>query len=170
MTARKKNISLIIGFIVLLWVGYQVAISKTIVLVKETHQLEKEAILFKNTPKELSVLKQKQKYYDSLFNKYQLNGSSIQNNLLKTIHTVAEQHNIKVVHFLEPHIELKNDLTIKTYQFTLEGEYNNIIQLLYHLEQKSKFGEVLNLHFEKKKNYRTGNSFLEASVLLRSFG
>lgn len=170
MTLRNKNIVLMVGFIALLFVCYQMAISKTVDLVQESKSLEIQELLFKNTPKELSILKQKQKYYDSLFNKYQLNGSSIQNNLLKTINASAEENNIKIVSFLEPHIELKNKLTIKTYQFVIEGHYNDMIQLIYQLEQKSKFGEIINLHFEKKKNFRTGKSFLEAFVLLKSFG
>lgn len=170
MTARNKNIFLVIGFMIILFVSYKMAISKTMVLIDETKSLKAEELLFKNTPKELSLLKQKQKYYDSIFNKHQLNGSSIQNNLLKTINASAEQNNIKITSFLEPHVEHKDDLTIKTYQFVIEGDYNNLIQLIYQLEQKSKFGEIINLHFEKKKNFRTGKSFLEASVLLKSFG
>lgn len=170
MTLRNKNIVLIVGFIALLFVCYKMAISKTVDLVNESKSLEIQELLFKNTPKELSILKQKQKYYDSLFNKYQLNGSSIQNNLLKTINTSAEENKIKIVSFLEPHIELKNELTIKTYQFVIEGHYNDMLQLVFQLEQKSKFGEIINLHFEKKMNFRTGKSFLEASVLLKSFG
>lgn len=89
---------------------------------------------------------------------------------MKTINASAEENNIKIVSFLEPHIELKNELTIKTYQFVIEGHYNDMIQLIYQLEQKSKFGEIINLHFEKKMNFRTGKSFLEAFVLLKSFG
>ena len=89
---------------------------------------------------------------------------------MKTINASAEENNIKIVSFLEPHIELKNDLTIKTYQFVIQGDYNNIIHFVNQLEQKSKFGEIINLHFEKKMNFRTGKSFLEAFVLLKSFG
>ncbi|EGV42270.2 hypothetical protein BZARG_369 [Bizionia argentinensis JUB59] len=170
MTSRNKNITLIIGFIILLFVCFKMAISKSIDLVHEHNSLKIQELLFNNTPKELSLLKQKHKYYDSLFNKYQLNGSSIQNNLLKSINATAEENNIKIISFLEPHIALQNDLTIKTYKFVIEGDYNHIIQLIHQLEQKSKYGEIINLHFEKKKNFRTGNSFLEASVLLRSFG
>jgi len=169
MTSRNKNIVLVIGFILILFVCYQVAISKTVTLIAETKSLKVQELLFKNTPRELSLLKQKQKYYDSIFNKYQLNGSSIQNNLLKTINFTAKQNNIQIISFLEPHIELKEDLTIKTYQFVIEGDYNDMVHLIYQLEQKSKFGEIINLHFEKKKNFRTGKSFLEASVLLKSF-
>src|SRR5690554_4899461 len=135
MTSRNKNIVLVIGFILILFVCYQVAISKTVTLIAETKSLKVQELLFKNTPRELSLLKQKQKYYDSIFNKYQLNGSSIQNNLLKTINFTAKQNNIQIISFLEPHIELKEDLTIKTYQFVIEGDYNDMVHLIYRSEE-----------------------------------
>ncbi|WP_185956440.1 hypothetical protein [Changchengzhania lutea] len=169
MTHKTKNIALVIGFIMALFLCYQLAISNTLVLKNEYNDLEKEALLFKNTPKQLSLLKQKQTYYDSLLNKYQIQGGSIQNNLLKTINTFSTDHNLKVVSFLEPHISKSNELTVKTYQFTMEGNYNSILKLVHHLEQKTKFGEIINLHFEKKKNFRTGKYYLQASVLLKSF-
>jgi hypothetical protein len=127
-------------------------------------------LLSKNAPKKLSLLKQKEVYYDSLLTKYKLDGSSIQNNLLKVINAHAKTNGIKVVSFLEPHVITKNDLIIKTYDFTLEGRYNAINQLIYQLEQHTKFGEIISLHFEKKKNFRTGRYYLQARVLLKSFG
>lgn len=170
MTNKTKNIILLVGFLLALILCYQLAISKTVALKKEYNTLKQEEALFENTPKQVSLLKQKQKHYDSLLNKYQIKESSIQNNLLKTINTFADSSNIKVIGFLEPHIINQNDLKINTYQFTLEGDYNAIIKLIYRLEQDTKFGEITNLHFEKKKNFRTGKHFLQASVLLKGFG
>jgi hypothetical protein len=170
MTSKTKNIGLILGFIIVLILSYQLAISKTFNLKKEYNDLKHQETLFENTPKQLSLLRQKEKYYDSLLTKYQLNGSSIQNNLLKTINTFAELNNLKVSGFLEPHVLKQNDLIIKTYQFTLEGNFNAILKLTYKLEQQTKFGEIINLHFEKKKNFRTGKYYLKAFVLLKSFG
>lgn len=170
MTNKNKNILLVAGFFLVLFLCYLLAFSKTFSLKKEYNHLKKEELLFKNTPKQLSLLMQKQKYYDSLLNKYQVNGGSIQNNLLKTINTIAGNTNLKVVRFLEPHSFESNDLIVKTYQFTVEGDYNNILKLIYHLEQKTKFGEIVNFNFEKKKNYRTNKSYLQASILLKSFG
>lgn len=169
MTNKTKNIILLIGFILLIVLCYQLAISKTITLKKEFNTLKQQEILFKNTPKQISLLKQKQKYYDSLLNKYQIKGSSLQNNLLKTINAYAGANNIKVVSFLEPHSIRKDELKINTYQFTFEGNYNNILKLIHKLEQDTKFGEIINLHFEKKKNFRTGKHFLQAHVLMKSF-
>ena len=149
---------------------YQLAIEKTFALRKEYNSLRQQESLFKNSPKQLSLLKQKEKYYDSVLTKYQLNGSSIQNNLLKTINSFAEDYNLKVIGFLEPHIFNQNDLIIKTYGFTLEGHFNAILKLTHKLEQQTKFGEIINLHFEKKKNFRTGKYYLQAKLLLKSFG
>ncbi|MEP5338792.1 MAG: hypothetical protein ABJL44_19090 [Algibacter sp.] len=170
MTNKTKNILLILGFILTLILCYKLAISKTFSLKKEYNSLKQEALLSKNTPKQLSLLKQKQKYYDSILNKYQIKGSSIQNNLLKTINIFSEANSLKVVSFLEPHILKNDDLTENTYQFTIQGQYNSILKLIHHLEQQTKFGEVINLNFEKKKNFRTGKYYLQAQVILRSFG
>jgi 23S rRNA maturation-related 3'-5' exoribonuclease YhaM len=86
------------------------------------------------------------------------------------INTFSNDNNLKVVTFLEPHIISKNELIINTYEFIIEGRYNSINKLIHQLEQKTKFGEIINLHFEKKKNFRTGRYYLQARVLLKSFG
>ncbi len=170
MNLKTKNILLIIGFLLMLVLCYQLAFSKTLTLKKEFRTLKQEVELLESIPKQLSLLKQKERYYDSVLTKYQLKGSSLQNSLLKTINTFSKNHNLKVIGFLEPHIINQNNLTIKTYQFTLEGDFNNILKLTYQLEQQTKFGEIINLHFEKKKNFRTGKFYLQAHVLLKSFG
>lgn len=170
MTSKQKNIALIIGFFFLLILCYQFAISNTIEEKQKLDALKIESKIFENSPKQLSILKQKEVYYDSLLAKYQLDDSSIQNNLLKTINTFAEANNIKVISFLEPHITTRSDLTINTYEFVLEGQYSSINKLIFKLEQETKFGEIISLHFEKKKNFKTGIYFLQVRVLLKSFG
>ncbi|MCF7568750.1 hypothetical protein L3X37_10270 [Sabulilitoribacter arenilitoris] len=75
-----------------------------------------------------------------------------------------------MVSFLEPHVFANNCLTIKTHQFTVQVDYNTILKLIHLLEQQNKFGEIINLYFEKKKNFKTGKYYLQAHVLLRSFG
>ncbi|MCD2257588.1 hypothetical protein KWG70_00060 [Psychroserpens sp. XSD401] len=146
------------------------AFSKTFEQKRQYTMLKQEESLFENAPKKLSLLKQKEVYYDSLLNRYQLNGSSIQNSLLKTINTYADDHDLEVISFLEPHILTQNGLTVKTYEFVIEGHFNAIHKLIYQLEQNTKFGEVINLHYEKKKHFRSGRYYLQTKVLLRSYG
>jgi len=170
MTNKHKNILLLLGFVMVIVLCYKLAFAKTFALKTTYNDLKHQEILFKNTPKQLSLLKQKQHYYDSILTKYQLNGTSVQNNLLQTITSFAKTNKLKVSGFLEPHVFDQNDIKIKTYQFTLEGNYNSILKLTHKLEQETKFGEIINIHFEKKKNFRTGKYYLQAFVLLKSFG
>ena len=170
MTQKNKNIVLIGVFIILVVLSYKYAISNTLQLKQEYKTLKQDAIAFNNMPLQLSSLKKKENYLDSLLNKYQLDEGSIQNSMLKTINTYAESKSLKVIDFIEPHSLVQNDITVKTYQFTLEGDYNSIISLIHQMEQNTKYGEIINLNFQKKKNYRTGRYFLQLQVLLKSFG
>jgi DNA polymerase III delta prime subunit len=170
MTQKTKNILIVIGFVLVSVIAYKFAISNTLVLRKDYKNLEKETLLFNTMPLKLSALKQKEKYYDSLLIKYQISGGSVQNSLLKTINDSAHKNNLKVIGFIEPHKILQNDVTINTYEFTLEGDYNAIIRLTHHLEQQTKFGEIINLNFKRLKNYKTGKHYLQAHILLKSFG
>lgn len=169
MRNKQRFIILLIGILITALVCYQFAISKTIALKEQYTDLKQQEVLFKNTPKQLTLVKKKQQYYDSILTKYQLNGNSIQNSLLHNITAFAKNNQLKVLDFTEPHVINKNDIIIKTYQFTLEGEYNKTLSLINRLEQETKFGEIINLHFKKEKNYRTGKNYLQANVLLKSF-
>lgn len=169
MQQKTKNILLVIGFILIVIIAYRYAIANTLQLKKEYEMLQQEALVFDNLPTQLSTLKQKERYFDSLLNTYQLGESSMQNSMLNTINTYADANQIKVVDFIKPHRIKQQDLTVNTYQFTIEGNYNAILSLVHQLEQHTKFGEIINLKFKKEKNYKTDKHFLQASVLLKSF-
>jgi Tfp pilus assembly protein PilO len=168
MTNKNKNILLLFGFFLVLIVCYKLALSKTFEQRDKYENLQQEVILFKNAPLQLTNLKQKNVYFDSILTKNKLAGSSIQNNLLKVLNANAAANSLEIINFLEPHIFEKNELKIKTYEFTVEGAYANIINLIYQLEQKTRFGEIIHVSFEKKKNFRTGTSYLQARILIRN--
>lgn len=170
MKQKTKNIYLVCSFALLFVIAYQYSFSNTISAKKDYDSLKKETVAFDNMPMQLAVLKQKEKYYDSLLTIYKLKDNSIQNSLLKTINSYTDAKDIKISNFVEPHQIEQGDSKINTYQFTLEGDYNSILTLIHQLEQNTKFGEVINLNFEKKKNYKTGKYYLQTHVLLRSFG
>ena len=169
MSPKTKNIYVIGGFIVLLIISYKFAIANTICEYRLYSKTKKEQLLFNNIPKELAGLNQKKQFYDSILNTYQLKGSSFQNNLVRTINLFSKEKGIKIVNFLEPHLQQKEDIQIKTYQFTLEGDFKSINQFIYQLEQHSKFGEIISIQFKKLKDFRKGRFYLQAKILLKSF-
>lgn len=169
MRNKTKNILLVGGFVLLLVICYQFAIKNTLQEKERYNRLKAEETLFDNIPRQLQTLHQKNKYYSDLLAKYQIGETSMQNNLLKNINKNAQELDIKVIGFNEPHIAEKNGLKINTYSITLEGNFNDILILIYGLEQKTRFGELVNVHFIKQKNYRTRKDYLQATIMLQAY-
>lgn len=167
MTSKTKKNSLIFAVVLTFLICYQFAISNTLDLRKEYKTLAKEELLFKDIPKQLSILSGKQQHYDSILNKMNLGNTSMENNLIRAINTAAEQHQLKVIDFNRPHIYLDKGTEMNTFDFTLEGGFTNILKSIYAIEQKGNFGEIVHLNFEKKKNYSTRKNFLNATIFLQ---
>ncbi|UOB17879.1 hypothetical protein [Abyssalbus ytuae] len=169
MSSKTKNIILIAGFILALFLCYHFAVKNTLQEKQRYNKLKAEEVMFENIPKQLLTLNKKNEYYTGLLKKYQLGETSLQNNLLKTINKKAGELNLKVIDFNEPHIARKNGLNINTYTITLQGSFNNMIKLIYSLEQQTRFGELVNVHFIKQKNYRTRREYLQATIMLQAY-
>ncbi|WP_299432227.1 hypothetical protein [uncultured Aquimarina sp.] len=169
MTQKNKNIALIIGLVLVLFIAYQYGFSKTFVLSKEVSKLEDQKEAYQSAPAQLAALANKEKQLDEILKKNNVEGNSLQNNILKVLNTLSNDSGYTIIAFEEPHIYLDevSQKTTTTYNFTLQGDYKSLINVVYALEQKYSFGNVINVNFEKKKNFRTGKSFLQCQILLQ---
>jgi hypothetical protein len=167
MTIKQKNTTLVISFFGVLLLGYFLSISVTLSLKDNYDNLKTQEQIYSNIPKRLQVLSQKEKHYDSLLQHYQITETSLQNNLLKTIDRYAVDHAIKIISFNEPHSVIQKGKKTNSYAFRVSGDFNTILGLAYQLEQRSKFGMIASLQFEKLKNYRTGQTSLEGAFVLQ---
>ena len=170
MKPNRKNLILLFALALMLFICYKLAIENTIEQKNLYNKLITESKVFREGPNKMIQLRQREKYLDSLLTTYQISGLSLQNNLLTELTEYGNEHNLMVIDFLEPHKVRLNALDVHTYSFVLKGDYNAIMNLVHHLEQNTKFGEVCNLQFEKKKDHRKGLFYLEARVLVKSFG
>jgi hypothetical protein len=168
MNLKKKYTLLSFGFILLIWIAYQFAFSKTLNLNSTFNSLKQQDELFNSISENINLLKQQEIYYNSILNKYQISSeSSFQNNLLKIINEIAEMNKMKVISFKDPHIFNLNNVKQETYSFTIEGDFNSIIKLMYSLEQHHKFGKIISVSFEKKKNYKNFTESLQCTIFLQ---
>ncbi len=167
MKSSLKNKILFAGIALLLIACYKLAIRNTLDIKAQYDLLLSKKELLKNTPRQRSILAQKENYYDSILKQMDLGDTSIQNNLLRVLNQESEKNKLKVMDFNQPHIFQVENNKMYTYTFDLQGEYNGILKTIYSLEQKGNFGEVVHLDFEKKRNYRTNTYYLGAKVFIR---
>lgn len=167
MKSSSKN-NILLGSIVLaLFICYKLAIQKTIVFRNEYQELVTETSSVKEIPRQLAVLKKKEKYYDSILQNMDLEDTSLQNNLLRVLNEEVLLNNLDIIDFNQPHIHQNELNETHTFTFKLKGEFVDILKTIHALEQKGNFGKIVHLDFVKKKNYRTNKYSLSASVFLQ---
>ena len=166
MKLTKKNKYLIFGILAMLVISYKLALENTIVAkMRYSENVEKQASI-SNLPKQLSMLSQKEQFLDKQLQELNLEDTSMQSSLLKFLNKQVRQHKVKVIDFNSPHIITTENEEIATYIFNLEGGYTNILKTLNSLENNGSFGSITHVGFEKKKNYRTKRTYLQAEVFL----
>jgi len=169
MTPRNKNIFLLVGFLIMVLISYQLSISRTISLKKDINLLKEQNINSDNLARLSANLGQREKFADSVLKKNNIKGVSIQNNLLELLNSEALKGDFIITQFTEPHHIIENEVAITSYQFGLKGSFRSIENVLYQLEQEYNFGQVSHVRFEKKRDYRRGKDYLECSVIVESF-
>ncbi len=156
-----------IAVIVLAWFCFTLAIKKTVLLKKEYKELSTTLAQADGIPRELRLLSQKKKYYDTILSQLDQEDTSLQNILLRTINTGALKYEVKIMDFNEPHRYITAESETFTFIFDLKGDFTDILKVVYILEQEKNLGEVVHLKFLKQKDYSKRKDYLIAQVFLR---
>ncbi|MEM9687635.1 MAG: hypothetical protein AAF934_12055 [Bacteroidota bacterium] len=167
MNSKTKVRIAIVGFFLSLFLCYVFAISKTLTYRKDYNSLKKEIQRFKDMSGQWSILTQKEQYYDSLQQTFQIAETSFQNNILRTLTKAAEAYTFNIIDFNAPHLFEKNEIQQNSYSFTVEGSFMSILKLIHHLEQRTKLGEIIHCSLEKKKAFRTQKERLQARIIIQ---
>jgi hypothetical protein len=166
MTQRNKNILLILGFVAALLIAYQVAFSKTIAVKNEVKSLKEQSISFQDLANLSATLDQREKFADSVLKKNNIKNISIQNNLLEFLNQESTDNDFIISNFSEPHQIVADDTSIISYQFVLEGNFDDLLNVVYKLEQDYNFGKISHLNFKKKRDFRKRKDYLECFVIV----
>lgn len=167
MKLNKKNKMLVFGFIVSLYVCYNLALSKTLFYrsqYKSNLEIEEGNL---NNPRLLAQLKNKETEIDKWLLANNSNLSNFQNELLKQISEFSETYRLKVVDFKEPHRFMENKSVIENYTFSVEGSFNNTLIMLNKMENKHNLGQVKHVSTQKKMNYKTNEDYLITTVVIQ---
>lgn len=168
MKQRTKNYLLITAFILVLIVAYKFSFSKTLTVKKEFEDLEMKISTGKQASVNPEALKSKESYLDSIIDKNKLKNISLQNSLLQVLNENGKKGSVKIIAFKEPHIFIKeSNLKQTSFQFILEGNYKDLEDVLFLLENEYSFGSLSHISFLKKKDYKLNKDFLQCLVIIQ---
>lgn len=168
MTAQRKNILLLAALLILFWVAYSFSFSKTLEARRQYNLLSKQSNDVSGLPDQLKNLKQQEAYFDSILDINKFNSvSTYQNNLLRKINSTIQDKKIDIIAFNEPHTIQNNETLINTYSFRVKGNFIDILNLIYSIEDQGNFGKILSINFKKSLNLKTKEVYLECQLLLQ---
>jgi len=166
MMLNKNNKLLVLGFLATLFICYQLAIKKTFKTYGDyaDNRLKMEEL--RNVPQQLEQLNQKERVLNQQLLEFNVEDISVQSNLLKYLNQETEKNKVKIIDFNSPHLFTDDNGEVETYIFDLQGRYTDMLKVLNALENQGSFGGIVHVNMEKKRNYRTKKTYLQASVFL----
>ncbi|WP_442267057.1 hypothetical protein ACSIGC_04990 [Tenacibaculum sp. ZS6-P6] len=167
MNFKKKNLLLLIGFVLSLPLLYFISFSNTFELKEKYKNLIKEKESADNISTNLMMLKQEEKYIDSILKSENiLLNNSFQQILLKKINSYKQKNKVEIVEFNNYVQVSDNGIKCQIYPITIRGDYNSLLQFLNFFE-KEGLGEIKSYSFIKKKDYSRRKEYLNLEILFK---
>ena len=167
MSYKRKNILLLIGFIVSIPVLYYTTFKNTVDLKNTYDKLLKEKVETDNITSRTLAFKYEGKYIDSVLAKENIFAdNSFQQILLKKINGYQESSKIEIIEFSNPIEVLDNSIKAQLFPVVVKGDFNTLLKFLNYFEQEG-LGEIKSYSFKKKKNYTRRNEYLVLELLLK---
>lgn len=167
MSYYRKNIILLIGFVLSIPVLYYTTFQNTIALKDIYAKLLKEKDDTDQITSRTLSLKQEGKYIDAILAKENIFAkNSFQQILLKKINAYKASTSLQIIAFKNSIDVLDNNLPSQLYPITLKGDFNALLQFLNYFEEEG-LGEIKSYSFKKKRNYSRRSEYLVLELLLK---
>lgn len=167
MSYKRKNMILLIGFILSIPILYYTTFQNTIELKNTYEKLLKEKDDTDNITSRTLSFRQEDKYIDSILAKENIfANNSFQQILLKKINGYKESTSLEIIEFKNTIEVLDNNIKSQLYPITIKGDFNALLQFLNYFEEEG-LGEIKSYSFKKKRNYSRRNEYLVLELLLK---
>ncbi len=150
LTYKHKFLVLIGVFLLLIVASYKMSLKRTFETRASLLETESKLKQVKESGLDISQLKQKELFLDRQI------GSAEDVELVPhlIIDFISQYNKVKISNIDTEHQYADTNFMIYTNRVTVEGDYNNLIRLLYDLELKFNSSRIINAKFFKKKNYK----------------
>jgi len=161
MTYKQKNYYLLGSAFLLLILSYQFSIKKTITLYQTN-------VLHQNTINQATNIEKDIQQYNQQLANFNTNTTTSysQENLLELLSQFCTEHNLLLKGFPVSVPYEESTYNIIENRISVEGDFIDIIELVYDLEFVHKIGSVVSLKFKTDFNRQTKNHYLTSNIFL----
>ena len=167
-TYKQKTGILIVGALLLLFIGYKIAISPTFALLGKIDVQETKINKAKTANSDISKALKSLALLKTKVGKTSPSFEEFQKELLNSVVPFAETKKIKISEIKLPHKASKNNYEIQTLQIECKANFKALTELLNHI-QKENIGRVCSVNYELRKDYKLKRRFLYATFYVQNY-
>jgi hypothetical protein len=168
LTYKQKNKLLLFGAVLLLLLIYFLSIKKTMTTASACKEMENKIAEAQDMPVKVAELHKRIAYIDALLATRQDTTVKTQDLILSLVTNYNQTHGTVLKEFPKTNLAKENDFLIETNVFTAQGEFSNLLDLVYLIEQKQKIGKIASVDFLLKKDNQNHTTNLLATLFVQN--
>jgi hypothetical protein len=163
---KKKYNYLLIAIPLCALIIYTLAVKKTIILMNGVSDMQQKIELAKDAPQRSEELKAEIDNMDQWIG--QKNDKNKPHSLLEIVTDYCKTTGSILREFPEEIETVKGNYIVRTNRLIIEGDFSQLLSLVYTLEQKVNIGKVSSVNYSSRKEPRTKQMTLTATIYLQN--
>lgn len=168
MTYKKKKQFLLIGSLLFLLFAYNFVISRTVNLYRNNQRLMREVTEGITAPEKKRMLEQRLEVFNSSLNRYFADSLRNREYILGVVSEFCNKNHLVLREYPASKVSAEKDFEIETNVVVAEGDFINLLKLVYELEQKVKIARPASVNFEKKFDHKRRRDVLSVTIFLQN--
>ncbi len=119
-------------------------------------------------PEQISALNKRLGYIKTRFNAYSLDSLKNREYLLLVVSGFCKKNHLILKEFPVISVEEHGGIGLMTNTIVAEGDFKNLLKLLYELEQKVGVGRPSSVYFEKNYDFKRKKDVLQMTIYLQT--
>ena len=168
-TYRQKNYALLVMFILLCLVSYKRSFSLTLNAQAEIDEQESQLSKTEHVQSDIESLRIQIAQLNRNIGKSDIPPEKVSQEILAEISAFSNSNSVELVQLEQTHSFQTVDFDIFSNQILVEGNYNGILSLAYHMENKFEYARLTNVELFAEKNHNSKTKKLYGKLLFQHY-
>ena len=147
---------------------YFLSVSKTIHVYSEYNTAAGKMEMAANAPVLAAELEKKLQAMDANIGSRKVAEGDAVQSLLELVTNYCQDHHSVLREFPEASTAANGDLVVCTNVIVVEGQFSDLLQLVYQLEQKSDLGKIASVYYALRKDRKSKDMALTATIYIQN--
>lgn len=168
LSFKNKNRVLLALMLATLFLLYKLVVSKTVNAYNDYAYLKKQSSLSKDIDTRLDKMDARLTALQTVFKSSVVSDNNTQEKILEMVTTYIKDKPLLLKEFPKTILKETDGYLVELNYFTVEGNFKDLLSLIYALEQKEKVGKVASVNYMLKENMKTKRNELTATIYIQN--